>query len=82
MDGRTITTIPPGKTFEGDSYYLNMVKSNQLRLVKTISDPNKKEENTMQEEKLILDQPDRYTQQGKTEQVIPAKKEQLNEGQP
>ena len=84
INGVVIKSIPPGRTFEGDSYYFYMMKTNQIRLIKTIMDPNslKRKEENMLEEKLILDQPDRYTQQGKTEHVVPSKKDQLNENQP
>lgn len=81
VNGVEVRNIPPGRTFEADSYYFNMMKTNQIRLVKVIQDPNKKEE-TMTEQKLILDQPDRFTQQGKTEHVVPVEKKQLNENQP
>jgi hypothetical protein len=80
VNGVTVTRIPPGRTFEGDSYFFYLMKANQIRLIKTLEAPKKDEK--MNEEKLILDQPDRFTEQGKTEHVVPVKKEKLNENQP
>jgi hypothetical protein len=70
-----------GEEFQGDSYYITLVKNNQLRLIRElVAVPQKGE--PMTEQKLILDQPDRVTNKGTVEQVIPAHKNQLNEGQP
>lgn len=77
--------IPPGRTFEGDSYFMCLVKTNDVRLIEVIkpsaaSMPCIKEENNMK--KLILDQPDTFNNQGKIEHVVPEKNVKLNEGQP
>lgn len=80
--------LPSGKVwlveneqFQGDSYY-NRFIGKGLRLIRTIVDPNT-EKNLMQEQKLILDQPDRITIHGKTEHVVATPKPQtLNESLP
>jgi hypothetical protein len=61
--------------FQGDSYFMGMVKSNMLILVREITSiaqdrVNKLEEKTVAEQKLLLDQPDRVTNAGKTEHVV------------
>lgn len=58
-------TISPGAEFQGDSYFMEMVRTNQIRLVRTLI----QEQQTVQEEKLILDQPDTVTTEGKVEHV-------------
>lgn len=84
-------TIPAGKTFIGDSYFLCLLKSNDVRLIEVIQPadaPNqtlneRKEELMTEERKLILDQPERFTQKGQTEQVIPdSNGKTLNEQMP
>lgn len=78
FDGRNL--IPPRGKFKGDAYFLMFLKTGDLRLVS--SEPYIKEstkETDMQ--KLILDQPDKVTVQGKTESVmveVPAQ-QKLNE---
>lgn len=67
FDGKLM--IPPRGRFQGDAYFLMFVKSGDARLVD--SKPyvrENKEENPM--EKLILDQPAKFTTQGQTEQVV------------
>lgn len=76
--GRKI--IPPRGRFKGDEYFLQFVRSGDIKLVEAIApkvnpteNVNKLNENTNQGdkmEKLILDQPDRVTNQGKTESVV------------
>ncbi len=64
-DGRLV--VPPRGKFEGDSYFMQLVKPplNLLRLIKEV-----KEENPMPEQKLILDQPDTVTAKGTIEHVV------------
>lgn len=88
--------IPPGETWVGDSYFMYMVKTtNEASLVedlnaitepalhnieaeKELTDILLKEENNMV--KLILDQPDRITTEGRVELVTaPSKIMPLNE---
>jgi hypothetical protein len=76
--------IAPNETWEGDSYFLPMIPKEAI-LVKTIIDPKqtsqKTEETIMlnEENKLILDQPDQITENGKVEHVIPDQDAQINE---
>jgi len=60
-------TVAPGAEFQGDSYFMEMVKTNEIRLVRALIT---EEQQKMQEEKLILDQPDTVTTEGKVEQVV------------
>jgi len=64
-----VKLVGPGKEFQGDSYFMEMVKTNAIRLVKTLITPEQ-ERGLMAEEKLILDQPDTVTTQGKVEHVV------------
>jgi hypothetical protein len=72
-------SIPPGGTWQGDSYFLKMVPK-EARLVRTIEQPQtekietpsqeiQKEEGEKMEQKLILDQPEKVTTEGKVESV-------------
>lgn len=88
--------VPPGRTFEGDSYFMCLMKTNDVRLIQVIKPaevkavatlpalPNlitEKEENMSQ--KLILDQPETFTHQGKVEHTVPdGPNVKLNENQP
>lgn len=86
--------IPPGGTWTGDSFFMYMVKTtNEASLVSDLNavpaihnveaetqltEVLLKEENDMQ--KLILDQPDRVTTEGRVERVVaPTKIMPLNE---
>jgi len=62
--------IEARKQFQGDNYYMQMVKTGHLRLIKELISPAKQKEAAMAEEKLILDQPDTVTQKGKVEHVV------------
>lgn len=85
--------VPPGRTFEGDSYFMCLLKTNDVRLIEVIKPaantlPNvtaitliERKENMPQ--KLILDQPETFTTQGKTEHTVPDNPNvKLNENQP
>jgi hypothetical protein len=76
-----MTLIPRGAEFQGDSYFLPMLRTNELRLIETLISPEDQRSN-MQEQKLLLNQPDRVTTKGTVEQVVPHQPQQLNEGQP
>lgn len=61
--------------FQGDDYYMQMVRNGELRLLKVLQTPEQEEstllkEQNMAEEKLILDQPDTVTEKGKVEHVV------------
>lgn len=74
-----IRKVGPRGQFQGDSYYLQLVRTGFLRLIKELQSPE--QEKTIMEEKLILDQPDRITSEGTIEQVVKGKpKQRLNEG--
>lgn len=67
-DGRR--RIPGHGKFEGDSYFMQYVKSNHLILIKEITSiDQQRKDKIMNEQKLILEQPTRVTTAGKTEQV-------------
>jgi len=67
-----VRKVGPSQQFQGDSYYMQLVKTGMLRLVEVLQTP---EEEAMTE-KLILEQPETVTQQGTVEHVVakPAKK--------
>lgn len=70
-----VRMIGPRKRFQGDSYYMKWVGSpmNLLRLIEEVVPQNalnENKENSMIENKLILDQPDTVTSKGKVEHVI------------
>jgi hypothetical protein len=86
--------VPAGQTFEGDSYFFYLQKIGDVRLIEVIEAPKpavpvleapKPINEANMEKKLILDQPERFTNAGHTEQVLPdvnPKKTKLNENQP
>ena len=66
-----VRIVGPKKQFQGDDYYMQMVRTGELKLVKELQSPKQEQEQQMiNEQKLILDQPDRVTVEGKTEQVV------------
>jgi uncharacterized membrane protein len=76
-----IRSVGPKQEFQGDNYYMQLVKSGMLRLVKEIQSPEQQRaalEGNMQE-KLILDQPDMITENGKVEHVVSKPAQKLNE---
>ena len=60
--------VGPKGEWEGDSYFLTMVPR-EATLIATIRPQVQAQENTIVEQKLILDQPDQITEQGKVEHV-------------
>jgi len=59
------------KQFQGDNYYMQMVKVGHLRLIKELQSPEQeKAAMAREEEKLILDQPETVTSQGQVEHVV------------
>jgi hypothetical protein len=75
-------TVEPNETWEGDDYYLKTMVPREAIVVSVLKQPNQPEENqAMNEEKLILDQPDKVTSEGKIEHVV-AKNKPINENMP
>ena len=74
-----VRVIGPKQQFQGNSYYMQLVRTGELRFIKELRSPEQEEameeeamneETTMNEEQLILDQPDTITEQGKVEHVV------------
>lgn len=63
--------IPMGQTFVGDSYFLNLMRSGEIRLIEVLKPADSERTGIMEEKKLILDQPSRFTGAGQTEHVAP-----------
>lgn len=63
--------VGPNENWQGDSFFLKMIPKEAI-LVKTLISPDeeKQKENNNMEEKLILDQPDQITNDGKVEHVV------------
>jgi len=87
-----LRAVGPKGTFQGDNYYMQMVRSGLLRLVEVLQTPEQQaavaraeaaqlnEGNIMTEDRLILDQPDMITEHGKVEHVVGTSPQQkLNE---
>ena len=81
VNGREVKEIEKGATWEGDSYFQILVKQGMASLVRTIVPEDApvilpqtldliKEETEMQEDKLILEQPDTVKVNGTVEHVI------------
>lgn len=98
ITGESITTVgvvdpkvPGSGEWDGDDYFMQMLKTREAILVKVIRQPdetpvpetaplNEAKEEEMTDEKLILDQPDQVTEKGTVEHVVPQKDSQpLNE---
>ena len=73
----------PNAQFQGDNYYMQLVRAGHLRLIKELQSPAQQRalnEAANMTDKLILDQPDRVTNQGQVEQVVqPTAPQKLNE---
>lgn len=77
-----VRTVRAKSQFQGDNYYLQLVRSGHLRLLKELQSPEQERAAMQpQEEKLILDQPDTVTDKGKVEHVVDkkGKVQRLNE---
>ena len=85
--------INPGAEFEGDSYFMSLVPKEAV-LVRVVDVPEKVVREQVEEEfkqdvekmkeevvseKLILDQPDQVTNEGKVEHVVSNEPKPLNE---
>jgi hypothetical protein len=63
-----VRVVGARKQFQGDNYYMSMVPI-YLRYIKELQSPQQ-ERQAMNEQKLILDQPDTITHKGKVEHVV------------
>ncbi len=61
--------IGPREQFQADDYFLQLVRTGNLKLIKELQSPNQEEATMEKEEKLILDQPDTVTNEGTVENV-------------
>ena len=78
------TKVGAKQQFQGDDYFMSLVRSNTCKLIRTLITPE--QEKAMEqaklneaEQKLICDQPDVVTEQGQVEYVTGGD-QQLNEG--
>lgn len=74
-----IKSVTRGQTFEGDGYFKCLLKTHDVKLVKVIELAANEKDNSMTEQKLILDQPEQFTNKGKIEHVLPSPIKKLNE---
>ena len=72
-----IRSVDARQQFQGDNYYMQLVRSGHLRFIKELQSPEEEraivenaENAENAEEKLILDQPDTITEHGKVEHVV------------
>lgn len=72
--------VGPNETWKGDSFFLKMIPKEAI-LIETLLSPNeeKQKENKNMEEKLILDQPDQITNDGKVEHIVSQDVVEINE---
>ena len=73
-----ITTIRPNQEWQGDNYYMSLVPQEAI-LVRTITSPTQERNKIMQEQKLILDQPEKIMTQGQVEYVVETQPQKINE---
>lgn len=69
MEGKNL--VRAKEQFKGDSYFMRFIgpPNNLLKMIRRIEE-TKTEVNTMTDNKLILDQPDQITSEGKIEHVV------------
>ena len=65
-----LNKVGPRGQFQGDNYYMSLVRSNQCKLIKELVSPEQEKAMKEKREKLLLDQPDIITEQGKIEYVV------------
>jgi hypothetical protein len=68
-----VRKLGPKQQFQGDSYYMQLVRAGMLRLIEVIQTEEQEREALLaehNEHKLITDQPDRVTNKGKVENVV------------
>lgn len=74
-----IKVVRPNQEWEGDNYYMSLVPQEAV-LVRVLITPTQERENLkMEEQKLILDQPDMVTSDGQVEHVVTKKPQVLSE---
>lgn len=79
-----LRVIGAKRQFQGDNYFLQLVRQGHLRLIKELMSPEQERAAMQQqEEKLILDQPATVTDKGTVEHVVDkgTKLQRLNEGE-
>jgi hypothetical protein len=78
LDGKR--WVDAGQTWRGDSFFLKMIPK-EAALVKTLISPDKQNEKKeiKMENKLLLDQPDQVTPEGKVEHVVVSDVVEINE---
>jgi hypothetical protein len=64
--------VGPGAQFQGDDYYMQLVKLGELRLIEVLQTPEQ-EKAVMEQEKLLVEQPATVTAAGTVEQVVTPK---------
>lgn len=67
-----VRKVAAGRQFQGDDYYMQLVRSGELRLIQCLDDGIPKGD-VMNENTLILDQPQTVTPQGVVENVVVTK---------
>ena len=79
-----VTRVGLNEEFQGDDYYMFMLGTRELRLVRVIENPAAQlAESKMMEDKLITEQPPVVTNEGTVEFVKKSEKlKKLNENQP
>lgn len=68
-----LRSVGPKSQFQGDNYYMQLVRNGHLRLIKELQSPEQEKairEGTTMEDKLILDQPETITEHGEVEHVM------------
>jgi hypothetical protein len=68
-----LRSVGPKSQFQGDDYYMQLVRNGHLRLIKVLQTPEQEQalqEATVEQERLILDQPETITEHGEIEHVI------------
>lgn len=73
--------IGPNQQFQGDDYYMQLVRTGMLKCINVVQTAEQEKEALMEEQKLIVDQPDRITTRGQVEHVVQqdVPKQKLNE---
>jgi hypothetical protein len=77
-----VRSVPPKGRFQGDDYYMQLVRTGFLRCIESLQTPEAENEVKMlEEQKLILDQPEKVTPKGVVEHVVEknVSKQKLNE---
>lgn len=72
LQGRALNNkkvVPAGGEWEGDNYFMHLVPR-EASVVRVITSPQEEREKMLQEQKLILDQPDKVTREGTVEHVV------------